>query len=162
MYSVSGLRRGLGLLAALLLPLQSAMAQDVATVGAQDSERWFGDARAAIDKGDLPGAVSALERILLTNPDLANIKLELGLLYLRLGHADSPLEFVQGSLQIRVGLKRFWRFWRFDLAHKQSGLSCALVFGQVVRMFRPRRRRKTPSLLQARRPPVPERLPTRR
>lgn len=47
----------------------------------------FAFVKVAVRTGDIPGAIAALERILKIQPDLTNIKLELGLLYLRL---DSP------------------------------------------------------------------------
>ncbi len=42
-------------------------------------------ARLAAQIGDLEGAIGALERLLMFNPELADIQLELGRLYLRLG-----------------------------------------------------------------------------
>jgi len=50
-------------------------------------ERSFEFVQVAVKTGDLRGAIAALERILKIQPDLSNIKLELGLLYLRV---DSP------------------------------------------------------------------------
>lgn len=41
--------------------------------------------KAASEVGDVRGAIAALERILLVKPDLDNIKMELGLLYQRVG-----------------------------------------------------------------------------
>jgi hypothetical protein len=51
-----------------------------------DPERSFAFVQAATDSGDLRGAVTALERMLLLNPSLANLQLELGVLYLKLGN----------------------------------------------------------------------------
>lgn len=45
----------------------------------------FRFAELAIGAGDLEGAVSAFERLLIFNPDLPRIRYELGLLYMRLG-----------------------------------------------------------------------------
>src|ERR1700722_2627137 len=42
-------------------------------------------ARVAARIGDLEGAIGALERLLMFNPDLTDIQLELGRLYLQLG-----------------------------------------------------------------------------
>src|SRR5262249_39544303 len=51
----------------------------------ENPERSFEFVHAAVAVGDFPGAIAALERILLLNPGLANIQLELGVLYLRGG-----------------------------------------------------------------------------
>jgi tetratricopeptide (TPR) repeat protein len=58
-----------------------AMLADVAS-----PEASFEFVQAATAVGDLRGAVAALERMLLINPNLANIQLELGALYLQLGN----------------------------------------------------------------------------
>jgi tetratricopeptide (TPR) repeat protein len=49
------------------------------------SDKAFAYAQAAIKVGDLEGAIGALERLLIFNPDLPRIRLELGVLYYRLG-----------------------------------------------------------------------------
>ena len=63
-----------------------------------DPEKSFKFVEAASELGDLRGAISALERILLINPNLPNIKLELGVLYLRIGSPDLAKTFIQRSL----------------------------------------------------------------
>ncbi len=65
---------------------EEALAAVLADVGNPDKS--FELVQAAIDIGDLRGATAALERILLIDPRLANIQLELGILYLRLGNAE--------------------------------------------------------------------------
>jgi hypothetical protein len=50
-------------------------------------QKSFNYVQSAVELGDLRGAIAALERMLLINPSLANIQLELGVLYLRLGNA---------------------------------------------------------------------------
>lgn len=60
-----------------------------------DAETAFQQARAAAERGDVAGAIAALERVLQTNPDLANVKLELGLLYLRAGNPDLARSYLQ-------------------------------------------------------------------
>ena len=50
-----------------------------------DLEKTFRFAALAARTGDLEGAVAALERMLLLEPDLPRVKLELGVLYFRLG-----------------------------------------------------------------------------
>lgn len=62
-----------------------------------DSEASFRYARKAIAAGDVRGAISALERVLQINPNLANIKLELGLLYLRVGQSDLARSYLEAA-----------------------------------------------------------------
>ncbi|SLN12569.1 tetratricopeptide repeat protein [Oceanibacterium hippocampi] len=50
-----------------------------------DLEKAFAHARAAIAVDDFEGAIGTLERMLLLNPDLPQVRLELGVLYFRLG-----------------------------------------------------------------------------
>jgi hypothetical protein len=64
----------------------------------EDAEKSFREAADAAAKGDLPTAIASLERVLQTNPDLANIKLELGLLYLRAGNADLARSYLQFAI----------------------------------------------------------------
>jgi tetratricopeptide (TPR) repeat protein len=61
-------------------------------------ERSFEFAQAAVAIGDLRGAIAALERILQINPGLANIQLELGVLYLRVGQTDLAASYLRGAL----------------------------------------------------------------
>jgi hypothetical protein len=44
-------------------------------------EKFFAFIVTAVEVGDVGGAIAALERVLLIRPDLANVKMELGLLY---------------------------------------------------------------------------------
>ena len=48
-------------------------------------DKLFSFAELAVTVGDLEGAISALERMLVYNPDLPRVRLELGVLYFRLG-----------------------------------------------------------------------------
>jgi hypothetical protein len=48
--------------------------------------------------GDIRGAIAALERVLQINPDLANIRLELGLLYLQAGQADLARSYLEAAV----------------------------------------------------------------
>jgi Flp pilus assembly protein TadD len=50
-----------------------------------DLDTLFKFAMIASRTGDLEGAISALERMLLVDPDLPRVRLELGVLYYRLG-----------------------------------------------------------------------------
>jgi hypothetical protein len=63
-----------------------------------DPEASFEFAKTAVAAGDLTGAVAALERILRINPTLANIQLEIGVLYLRLGDPRSAAGYIASSL----------------------------------------------------------------
>lgn len=63
-----------------------------------DAERSFNFAQAATAAGDFRGAIAALERILQVNPSLANIQLELGVLYLRVGASDLAASYLRRAL----------------------------------------------------------------
>ena len=64
----------------------------------QNLDKTFAFAELATRKGDLEGAVSALERMLFVNPDLPRVKLELGVLYFRLGSFETARAYLQGAL----------------------------------------------------------------
>jgi hypothetical protein len=76
---------------------QQALDEMLNDVG--NPEKSFDFVRAAIEVGDVRGAVAALERMLLINPGLANIQLELGVLYLRYGNADLGRYHIDRALQ---------------------------------------------------------------
>jgi len=59
----------------------------------------FKFASLASQTGDLEGAVSALERMLLINPDLPRVRLELGVLYYRLGSYEVSRTYLEGALK---------------------------------------------------------------
>lgn len=61
--------------------------------------KTFRFAQAAIKAGDINGAIAALERMLLSNPGLSNIELELGVLYLRVGAVELASEFIDSALR---------------------------------------------------------------
>ncbi len=50
-----------------------------------DLDKSFRFAELAVRRGNFEGTISALERMLLLNPDLPRVRLELGVLYYRLG-----------------------------------------------------------------------------
>jgi hypothetical protein len=91
-------RVGLALLAlSLASPAHAADAADQAAYDAAfdamqrdpgNSDKALAYAEAAIKVGDLEGAIGALERLLIFNPDLPRIRLEVGVLYYRLGSYD--------------------------------------------------------------------------
>jgi tetratricopeptide (TPR) repeat protein len=64
----------------------------------QSLDKTFTFAELAARKGDLEGAVSALERMLFVNPDLPRVKLELGVLYFRLGSYETARAYLQSAL----------------------------------------------------------------
>jgi hypothetical protein len=64
----------------------------------QNLDKTFAFAELAARKGDLEGAVSALERMLFVNPDLPRVKLELGVLYFRLGSYETARAYLQSAL----------------------------------------------------------------
>jgi hypothetical protein len=59
----------------------------------------FKFASLASQTGDLEGAISALERMLLINPNLPRVRLELGVLYFRLNSYEVAREYLQGALK---------------------------------------------------------------
>ncbi len=56
-------------------------------------DRTFAYAEAAVVVGNFEGAISALERMLLLNPNLPRIRLELGVLYYRIGSFDVARDY---------------------------------------------------------------------
>jgi tetratricopeptide (TPR) repeat protein len=61
----------------------------------------FKFATVATQTGDLEGAVSALERMLLIDPNLPRVRLELGVLYFRLGSFELARTYLQTALGSR-------------------------------------------------------------
>lgn len=76
---------------------QDALEEMLGDVG--NPAKSFAFVKAAIEVGDVRGAVAALDRMLLINPGLANIQLELGVLYLRYGNADLGRYYIDRALQ---------------------------------------------------------------
>ena len=64
-----------------------------------DLDVLFRFAAVATEVGDLEGAVSALERMLLVNPDLPRVRLELGVLYFRLGAWEAARTYLVSALR---------------------------------------------------------------
>ncbi len=64
-----------------------------------DLDVLFRFAGLATQIGDLEGAISALERMLLVNPDLPRVRLELGVLYYRLGSYEVARSYLDKALQ---------------------------------------------------------------
>lgn len=72
---------------------------DAMLANPKDSELTFQFVKKAANVGDLRGAIAALERILLQKPQLANIKLELGMLYQRVGATELGEAYTELALQ---------------------------------------------------------------
>jgi hypothetical protein len=64
-----------------------------------DLDVLFRFATLATQVGDLEGAISALERMLLINPDLPRVRLELGVLYYRLGSYEAARTYFDTALK---------------------------------------------------------------
>lgn len=106
-----GLRLWLTLLAMVGLTPLAVQAQTPAAVSAEDKAAYdaaFQDslakpadpetlvkfATAAVKIGDLEGAISALERLLLIDGDNPDVQLELGVLYFRLGSLEAARSYL--------------------------------------------------------------------
>jgi tetratricopeptide (TPR) repeat protein len=61
-------------------------------------DKSFRFAQTAVEYGDVKGAIAALERLLVLNPTLNNIRLELGLLYLREGAPNVAKAYLDAAL----------------------------------------------------------------
>jgi len=59
----------------------------------------FRFAAVASQTGDIEGAISALERMLLINANLPRVRLELGVLYYRLGSYEVARTYLEGALK---------------------------------------------------------------
>ena len=70
-----------------------------------NTEKAYAFAEAAVAVGDLDGAISALERILLVDPDRPDIKLRLGELYQRIGAPEIAQLYLAGEADIVGGLE---------------------------------------------------------
>jgi tetratricopeptide (TPR) repeat protein len=61
-------------------------------------DKAFAFADLAIQTGDLEGAIAAMERMLLVDPNLPWVRLELGVLYFRLGSFEVARTYLQHAL----------------------------------------------------------------
>lgn len=64
-----------------------------------DLDVLFKFATIATKTGDLEGAISALERMLLIDANLPRVRLELGVLYYRLGSYEVARTYLEGALK---------------------------------------------------------------
>ena len=99
-----------------------------------NSDKALAYAEAAVKVGDLEGAIGALERLLIFNPDLPRIRLELGVLYYRLASYDLARSYL-GPLADRADLPDDVRskskeyLAQIDRAASQHQISGALLSG---------------------------------
>lgn len=63
-----------------------------------DAKALAAFATIAVEIGDLEGAISALERLLLISGDLPDVKLELGVLYFRLGSFETARVYLRSAI----------------------------------------------------------------
>ncbi|WP_075219923.1 tetratricopeptide repeat protein [Acuticoccus yangtzensis] len=94
----------IGLVAGLVGPVHGQDASEADYLAAvlsrpSDPEISFRYARAAAGNGNVRGAIVALERIVLMFPHLANIKLELGILYFRTGQDALAQRMIAEALE---------------------------------------------------------------
>src|SRR3990172_7826608 len=61
-------------------------------------DKAFAFAELAARVGDFEGAIGALERMLFITPDLPRVRLELGVLYFRLGSYETARAYIQSAL----------------------------------------------------------------
>jgi hypothetical protein len=64
-----------------------------------DSTKALHFAEIAAQQGDYEGAIGALERVLIFNPDLATVRAQLGILYYRLGAQARAQEYLSRALE---------------------------------------------------------------
>lgn len=96
----------------------------------------FKFATVAAQTGDLEGSISALERMLLIDPDLPRVRLELGVLYYRLGSYEIARTYLETTLQsaaippdVRTRAQQF-------LAEVEKRQSPSRIEGEVFGGFR--------------------------
>ena len=62
-------------------------------------DKSFRFTQLAIERGDYEAAISALERMLITNPNLPRVRLELGVLYFRLGSYAIAKSYLESAVR---------------------------------------------------------------
>lgn len=89
----------LGLFVPVLLFAGAIAAETEGQINPDDPQASFEFAREAAQAGDYQGAIAALENILQQNPALSNIRLELGVLYQRVGNDELARRYINQALQ---------------------------------------------------------------
>ena len=64
-----------------------------------DLDTTFRFAHLAVERGDYEAAIGALERMLFFNPKLPRVRLELGVLYFKIGSYEMAQSYLDGALQ---------------------------------------------------------------
>jgi hypothetical protein len=101
-----------------------------------NSEKALTYAEAAIKVADYEGAIGALERLLIFNPDLPRMRLELGVLYYRLGSYDLARSYL-GQLAARADLPEDVRAKVKEYLDQIDRLASAhRLTGQLISGFR--------------------------
>lgn len=81
-------------------PETESDSQDLSLLFARldEAEQSYRFAQLALAAGDIRSAISSLERVLQFNPELSNIKYELGLLYLEVGQSELARIYLEQAL----------------------------------------------------------------
>ena len=93
-----------------------------------DLDVLFRFASLATQIGDLEGAISALERMLLVNQNLPRVRLELGVLYFRLGSYEVARSYLESALRsptVPADVRRRAEEYLAEVAGKLSPSSLA-------------------------------------
>jgi tetratricopeptide (TPR) repeat protein len=96
----------------------------------------FRFAKQAVERGDYEAAIGALERMLFFNPDLPRVKLELGVLYFKLGSYDLARGYFQDAISggdVPPEVKAQVQVYLAEIERKLSPYDYALFLQSGVR-----------------------------
>ena len=94
-------------------------------------DKSFRFTQLAIERGDFEAAISALERMLITNPNLPRVRLELGVLYFRLGSYALAKSYLESAVKGKDVPPKVRERVNVFLAKINDLLSASKVFGSV-------------------------------
>ena len=94
-------------------------------------DKSFRFTQLAIERGDFEAAISALERMLITNPNLPRVRLELGVLYFRLGSYALAKSYLESAIKGKEVPPKVRERVGVFLAKINDLLSTSKVFGSV-------------------------------
>ena len=94
-------------------------------------DKSFRFTQLAIERGDYEAAISALERMLITNPNLPRVRLELGVLYFRLGSYALAKSYLESAIKGKEAPPKVRERVGVFLAKINDLLSTSKVFGSV-------------------------------
>ena len=94
-------------------------------------DKSFRFTQLAIERGDFEAAISALERMLITNPNLPRVRLELGVLYFRLGSYALAKSYLESAIKGEAVPPKVRERVGVFLAKINDLLSTSKVFGSV-------------------------------